>query len=629
MSAAKKGMAGLVLGAIGIVFGDIGTSPLYALQAVFGPVGQQLPISELYVHGIISIIIWAILLVVAIKYVGFVMKADNEGEGGIMALVGLIKSTTLSNRLRWFFIFFGLIGVALFYGDSAITPAISVLSAVEGLEIVEPDLSSLVVPITLVILTILFSLQRYGTKIIGRLFGPVMLIWFLTIAAGGLWQIAQHPDILAALSPLSAYYFIQAEPLIAFVALGAVVLAITGVEALYADMGHFGRPPIARAWFFLVFPALVLCYMGQGTLLLENSSASANSFFLLYPQAIQIPIIILATLATLIASQSVISGAFSLTRQAIQLNFLPRMLIKHTSDHEIGRVYLPFVNLALFVAVFLLVVYFGSSGKLANAYGIAVSGTLAIDTILFVVVMRSLWRKSLMYVVPIATVFLTVDLLFVSANLSKIEHGGWFPLLIALLIFIPLHTWIKGQRIVSAERKSQEGPLQDYIEQIRHLSPPITRIPGHAVYIGHHPNMVPLALRTTVEELHELHEKVVIVYVETTNAAHVPDEERAKFDGLVYADGISRLRLFYGFKDSINLPKTLESLRKLSPELDFDLNDASYFVSLSKVIPSERRTLLHWRKMLYSLMNRNALSPSDYYKLPVDRTVEMRTLIEL
>jgi KUP system potassium uptake protein len=339
--------------------------------------------------------------------------------------------------------------------------------------------------------------------------------------------------------------------------------------------------------------------------------------------------VILATLATLIASQSVISGAFSVTRQAVQLNFLPRMLIKHTSDREAGQIYLPFVNTALFIAVLLLVLYFGSSGKLANAYGIAVSGTLAIDTILFIVVMRSLWRKSVIYVGLAIVTFLAIDLTFVAANISKVEHGGWFPILIAALVFIVIHTWIKGQRIVSNERQAMEGPLQEYVENIRKISPPLTRVPGHAVYISHHPDLAPLALHATVEELHELHEKVVIVYVEITNASHVPEEERAKFDSLGYMDGISHLSLKYGFKDTVDIPLTLKKLRGLDPELDFDPEDVSYFVSLSKVVLSEKHNLLHWRKSLYSLMVRNALSPSDYYKLPIDRTVEMRTLIEL
>lgn len=629
MSMAKKGIAGLTLGALGVVFGDIGTSPLYALQAIFGPVGQHLPINQLNVYGIISLVIWSVIVVVSIKYIGFVMKADNKGEGGIIALVALVKSTTLGRHSKWFFIFLGLLGISLFYGDSAITPAISVLSAVEGLNIVAPGLSSYVLPITLGILTFLFGIQRYGTKLIGRMFGPVMLVWFCAIAVGGIVQIWQHPNILMALSPLSALDFFINRPGLGFIAMGAVVLAVTGAEALYADMGHFGRKPIARAWFWLVFPALTLCYMGQGALLLQDPESAKSSFLLLFPEFARIPMVILATLATLIASQSVISGAFSLTRQAIQLNFLPKMLVRHTSDREAGQIYLPFINIALFIAVVLLVVLFGSSAKLANAYGIAVSGTLAIDTILFVIVARSLWRKSFSYATLAVVVFLSLDLLFVAANLSKIKHGGWFPILIAGLIFLLIHTWIKGQKIVSKRRESMEGTLQNFVEKVHSTVPPITRVPGHAVYISHHPGLAPLALHATVEELHELHEKVVIVSVDIKNEAHVPDEERAAFDSLGYADGISHLSLSFGFSDSANIPKTLESLRHISPELDFDPNDVSYFISLSKVVPGGQHTLARWRKSLYTIMARNALSQSDYYKLPTNRTVEMRTLIEL
>ena len=629
MGMAKKGIAGLVLGAVGIVFGDIGTSPLYAIQAVFSPIGQHLEASQDNVYGIISLVIWSVIMVVSLKYIAFVMHADNKGEGGIIALVAMVKSTTLGVRSKWFFIFLGLIGIALFYGDSAITPAISVLSAVEGLKVVNPDLASFVLPLTFGILTFLFVIQRFGTKMIGRMFGPVMTVWFITIALGGLWQIMQHPNILIALSPLSAMEFFINQPGVAFIAMGAVVLSVTGAEALYADMGHFGRAPIARAWFWLVFPALALCYMGQGALLIISPDSATSSFILLFPEGVQIPVIILATLATLIASQSVISGAFSLTRQAIHLNFLPKMLVKHTSEREVGQIYLPFINGALFVAVILLVLVFGSSAKLANAYGIAVSGTLAIDTILFMVVARSLWRKSFGYVALFALAFLSLDLLFVTANLSKVLHGGLFPLIFAGLVFLVIHTWIKGQKIVSEERGKMEAPLDDFVEFIRMTKPPITRVPGYAVYISHHPGLTPLALHSTVEELHELHEKVVIVSVDITNEARVSQDERAKFDSLGYDDGISYLSLSFGFSDTPDIPKTLESLRHLSPELDFDPAHVSYFISLSKVVPTNRHNLALWRKTLYAVMARNALSQSDYYRLPTNRTVEMRTLIEV
>jgi len=627
--AAKKGIAGLAMGALGVVFGDIGTSPLYALQAIFGAGGQQIAVSSATVYGIISLIIWSVVIVVAVKYIGFVMRADNEGEGGIMALVALLKKGGLGKRAKWLFVLLGLAGVALFYGDSMITPAISVLAAVEGLRVTVPGMDMWVVPVTLAILTTLFAIQKYGTAWIGKLFGPVMLVWFVVIGVGGGWQVWLHPDALAALSPLAAVDFFATQPVVAFVAMGAVVLAVTGAEALYADMGHFGRGPIARAWFFVVFPALILCYMGQGALLLHQPGAAANVFVQLYPEALRLPVVILATCATLIASQSVISGAFSLTRQAIQLGFLPKMLVRHTSLRAPGQIYVPFVNAVLFGAVLLLVVYFGSSAQLAHAYGVAVSGTLAIDTILFGAVVYSVWRWPLRRVALVLAGFLAVDLLFVAATMPKLLSGGWFPVGVAIAMLVILTTWTRGQRIVAGERRAQEGPLQAYIEKIHTMQPHLQRVPGRAVYISHHARIAPLALHATVEELRELHEKVVVIFVRITNTAHVPEHKRAAFDNLAYNDGISYLSLTYGYHDVVNIPKTLESLRGLSPELDFDPNDASYFVSQSSIVITNRRNLARWRKQLYVAMARNATNADEYYKLPVERTMEMRSLIRL
>ena len=629
MNKTKKGMLGLTLGALGIVFGDIGTSPLYSIQAVFGGHGQGLAINQDNVYGIISVILWSVTLVVSIKFLGFIMRADNQGEGGIIALVGLISGSKLASKFKWQFIALGLLGVALFYGDSIITPAISVLAAVEGLKLVAPSLDSLVIPITLVVLAFLFGIQRFGTTWIGRFFGPVMLMWFLTIGLGGLAQILQQPDILATLSPLVAVNFFVTQPMTAFISLGAVILVITGAEALYADMGHFGRAPISRAWFLLVFPALLLCYMGQGSLLLESPSAVSSPFFLLYPEMLRIPIVILATMATLIASQAVISGAFSLTHQAVKLNFLPKMRIQHTSDHETGQVYIPFINTLLFAAVFVVVIVFGSSEKLAYAYGLAVSSTLAIDTILFIVVARTLWKKSYAYVVALIVGFLIVDLLFVSATVTKIISGGWFPLAIAAVVLLVIQTWIKGQGVITKERREKEGSLLEFIDEISSVDPPIVRVPGTAVYISHHDGFVPMALHASIEKLHELHERVVIIYVNIANTAHVPEKKRAAFDDLGRKDGISCLRLTYGYSDHINIPRTLEALRDVSSELDFDPDEASYFVSMIKVALTKRHNLAPWRKSLYSLMSSNALSTSDYYKLPTERTVEIRSLIPL
>jgi KUP system potassium uptake protein len=607
VSRSQKAKAFLILGALGVVFGDIGTSPLYALHAVFGPVGLKLAINQTNVYGIISLVVW-----------------------GIMALVSLIKSSTLAKHRKKFYILLGIIGVSLFYGDSVITPAISVLSAVEGLKVVNPSLHSYVLPITLAAIVLLFWIQKYGTTAIGRLFGPVMLVWFVVIGVGGGWQVWQHPGVLEALLPTSAIRFFVDQPLVAFGALGAVVLAITGAEALYADMGHFGRPAISKAWFAVVFPALALCYMGQGALLLANHGAANNPFMLLFPSETRFSVVILATVATLIASQAVISGAFSLTRQVVQLDFLPKMVVRHTSVRQTGQIYLPFVNTLLFIAVVLLVLLFGSSGKLANAYGIAVSWTLAIDTILFIVVMKHLWQKSKAYIIAVASLLLIVDLSFPIANLPKVLHGGWVPVSIALIIFVIIDNWMRGERIVIRKRKQQAGTLDEFIEEINNMKPPLKRVPGQAVYVGHHTGRPPLALKSTVEKLHELNEKVVLVSVKVTNEAHVPEAERAVFDGLKDSDdGISQLTLYYGFHDHPHIPKTLASLRRLSPELDFDQRDTVYFISLTNVVTSKRRNLAPWRKSLYSLMARNSLSATDYYKLPVEQTVEMRSLIEL
>jgi len=629
MNNIKKGMLVLSIGALGVVFGDIGTSPLYALSAVFGKIGYDLRINSTNVDGIISLVIWIVTLVVSIKFIGFIMRADNEGEGGVIALVTKIKDTKLKPNYKWFFILIGLAGVGLFYGDSTITPAISVLSAVQGLNVIAPNLSSYIVPLTVIILAGLFGLQRYGTGFIGRLFGPIMLLWFLAIAAGGAWQIMRHPSILIALSPYTAIHFFIVQPKLAFLAMGAVVLAITGVEALYADLGHFGRPPIARAWFYVVFPALTLCYMGEGSLLLHDHGATSNPLILMYPAVVQIPIVILATFATIIASQAVISSAFSLTRQAIQLNFLPKMLIKHTSTIKSGQIYLPFVNISLFIIVILLVIGFGSSARLANAYGIAVSGTLLTDTILYLVVVRNVWHKPLWHNILIGMAFLPIDLLFVSSNLPKIFRGGWLPILIGFLIFIMIHTWIKGQRIVDHERRQLESPLANFIEMIDNQQPPITRIPGVAVYVGHHNDLTPLALMDTFKDLHELQTKVIIVTVGVINSAHIPENKRANIQNLGRSEGICHIELTYGFHDSINIPEILKYIGKHSSELDYDYDNASYFISLNRVMITRRKNIAKWRKYIYNFMSRNALSTSDFYKLPIGRTVEMSSLIKL
>jgi KUP system potassium uptake protein len=626
MVAKKQKMFGLMAGALGIVFGDIGTSPLYALRVIFGLSHITATNESAVVYGIISLLLWTLTLIVSIKYIGYVMRADNQGEGGIIALVALINGSKV--RHKYILIALGLIGVALFYGDSVVTPAISVLSAVEGLHVAAPSLTDFVVPLTIIFLILLFGIQRYGTGTIGKLFGPIMFLWFVTIGAGGAWRTIQNPDVLQALSPFTAATFILNHPLAAFLSMGAVVLAVTGAEALYADMGHFGRKPIAHTWFAVVFPALILCYLGQGALIIKDPNALSNPFFLLFPSSLRIPIVILATVAALIASQAVISGAFSLTRQAIQLNILPRMLVKQTSATHIGQIFLPFVNSLLLALIIIIVLTFGSSERLAGAYGVAVSGTLAVDSILFIATMYYFWHSAKASIVLYASVFLSLEFVLIAANIPKIAHGGWLPLAFALVVIIVMRTWIVGQRLSSKERRRLEAPLKTFITDVQSKKK-LVRLPGQAIYIGHHIGLTPSALRIAVEELHELHERVVIVYVQTSLAAHVPIEERAAFDELGYADGISQVTITYGFHDSPNIPKALDSIRGISPELDFDPYKAVYFISLSRVIASRRRGMPTWQKHLYTTMSRNALSASDYYHLPVGDTIEMRTLIKV
>jgi KUP system potassium uptake protein len=621
----------LALGALGVVFGDIGTSPLYALSAVFAADHGAVKPTQGDVYGIISLVVWSVTLIVSIKFVTFIMRADNDGEGGIMALVALVRRAGL--RRPWVKIALvaaGLFGVALFYGDGMITPAISVLSAVEGIEVAAPGLTSFVMPFTLVVLTGLFVIQRLGTEVIGRLFGPVMVLWFGVIAAAGVGRLVHHPAILRALSPHYAIAFFADHPGIAFISLGSVVLAVTGAEALYADMGHFGSRPIRRAWFLVVFPALTLNYMGQGSLILDRPEAIANPFFLLLPEWSRIPAIVLATVATLIASQAVISGAFSVTRQAVQLGFLPRLTIRHTSEGEIGQVYVPAVNWGLFVAVFALVVGFGSSAKLATAYGIAVTGTLLIDSVLFLVVVRVLWRKPIWMVLAGIVGFVTVDLLFLSANVTKIAHGGWLPLLVGAVVFLLLTTWDRGREEVTAARVRAEGPLREFVDRMHRRGQQVKRLPGVAIYLNPSRTTTPLALRLAVDRIHAMHETIVIVTVETATTPHVPESERVVFDNLGYdEDEYSHITLRFGFQDSPDVPRALMRARSTPPGLQVDFNPyhATWFLSQITIVPDRSPGMAHWRKLVFTAMARNAASPADYFRLPTERVVTMGSQI--
>jgi KUP system potassium uptake protein len=616
----------LIVGAIGVVFGDIGTSPLYALPAVFGV--SKLDLSPSDIIGVISLIIWSVILVVTVKYVGLMMRASNNGEGGIMALSALVSRTKIDHRRKFVLTLLALVGVSLFYGDSVITPAISVLSAVEGVKLILPDMASFIIPITVFILAGLFFLQARGTGSIGRLFGPIMIVWFVVSAIGGLMHIFDYPLILTAFSPLSAISFFAAHPSQGFVAMGAVILAITGAEALYADMGHFGKSAIRKGWLLLVFPALLLNYLGQGALVIHNPQAIVSSYFLLFPDWLHLPIVLLATVATLIASQAVISGAFSLTRQAVQLGFAPRLTILHTSPDEVGQIYVPTLNWLLAMIVLWTVVLFGTSANLAGAYGVAVSGTLAIDTILLLVVMHNIWKQPIQAVILTGLIFVTIDIVFVTSSMSKLLHGAWLPVTIAIIGYIFFTTWYKGHGIISRERARAEGTLRAFVQHLRHSEVP--RIPGYAVYLGHHIGNAPLALHETVEQLHELHEKVVIVTVQTSDKPHIPERSRVVFDGLGHPDdGISHVTLQFGFTDTPNVPKALEVARSKSPEVDFDPDEAIYFTSISQPVIAHNHRMARWRKSLYLFMDRNANNPSTYFKLPLDRTVEMRTFLEL
>src|SRR4051812_25331482 len=617
----------LAAGALGVVFGDIGTSPLYALQATFT---EAVTPDRQGVYGVISLVFWAITLIVSVKYVTFIMRADNEGEGGIMALIARVQTVTLHARwAKMALIALGIFGASLFYGDGMITPAISVLSEVECLKVASPGLATYVDEITIAIICVLFAIQRFGTGAVGRAFGPVMAIWFTILAVAGAASVVHHPGILRAVSPTYGASFLVEHGGVAFAALGSVVLTVTGAEALYADMGHFGRRPIRRAWFAVVFPALILNYIGQGALILREPESVDNPFFLLFPHWARLPMVFFATLATVIASQAVISGAFSVTRQAVQLGFLPRLTILHTSRREVGQVYVPAVNWGLFVAVVALVVGFGSAEHLAAAYGIAVTGTLAIDTVLFFVVVRALWHKPLWLTILGAAAFLTVDLTFFGANLPKVLHGGWFPLLIAVIVFVVLTTWQRGREIVTRNRTEVEGPLKGFVEKVDAMDPPTPRAARTGVFLNANLETTPLALRANLDHNGAIHENVVIVSVQTLRVPHVPDGERVTLDDLGYRDdGMTHLTVRYGFQDTFDIPGALRGCAD-KIETDVDLENVSYFISRISILPTDAPGMARWRKKLFKTIARNAADPVPYFGLPDDRTVVMGSHIEL
>ncbi len=624
---AKAGGVGLMLGALGVVFGDIGTSPLYALQTVFALDGGVVHPTETDVYGVVSLVFWAITLIVSVKYVTFILRADNDGEGGIMALTALVQH--VRSRAGWL-VLLGIFGAALFYGDGVITPAISVLSAVEGVEVAAPSLNEIVVPITITVLAVLFAVQRFGTRAVGGAFGPVMVVWFVAIALAGLREVIMEPAIVKGLSPTYAIAFIAEDPFLAFIAGGAVVLAITGAEALYADMGHFGRSPIRRSWFLLVFPALTLNYLGQGALILRAPSSIDNPFFLLLPHWARIPMVLLATLATVIASQAVISGAFSVTRQAVSLGFLPRLTITHTSAREIGQVYVPVVNWSLFVAVVALVLAFRSSQSLASAYGIAVTGTFMVNTVLFLAVTLWIWKWPVWKATLFGVVFLGIEVTLFAANITKVVHGGWVTLVIALAIFTVLATWRRGRAIITERRTAVEGPLRDFVARIDAASPPVERVPGTAVFLHPTFDTTPLALRANYEHNHVLHTSVVILTVKSVNVPHVSGGERIRIDPLGDpADGITHVTARIGFQDRPAVPQALRLARAQGLECDADIAHATYFLSHITIQPVRGPGMMLWRKRIFAAFARNAASPVEYFGLPPERTVQMGSEIPL
>jgi len=620
----------LVLGALGVVFGDIGTSPLYALQTVFSIDDGVVKPTAGDVYGVISLVFWSVSLVVSLKYVLVVMRADNDGEGGVMALAALARrlmSTT--SRRTAFVLALGVLGASLFYGDSVITPAISVLSAVEGLTVSNPAMAPFVVPIAATILAALFIAQRWGTARVGALFGPVMLLWFAVLALAGLGQVVRDPEIIKGLSPTYAIGFVFSHPFVAFIALGAIVLSITGAEALYADMGHFGRSSISRAWFAIAFPSLILNYLGQGALILSTPTAISNPFFMLVPGWSRLPMVVLATAATVIASQAVISGAFSMSRQAMQLGFLPPLTVRQTSDQEAGQVYLPSVNAAMFVVVLLLMVTFGSSQRLATAYGVSVTGALLIDTLLLLSVARALFHWPTWKLVLAAVAFGGTEATFLAANLTKILHGGWLPLLIAAVMFTVMTTWQRGRQVITRNRAAVEGSLRDFVEELR--ARPVRRVPGTAVFPHPSGQTTPLALRANVEHNQVLHEHVVIVSAQAQNVPHIRQADRLRIDELGHAnDGIVYLTIRYGFADHIDIPRTLRAASTGDhPEMQVDPNTASYFLSRATLTVSRAPGMARWRKVLFIALAHNAADPSTRFGLPPDRTVVMGSRVDL
>ncbi len=635
MSVSRRATAqgALAVGALGVVFGDIGTSPLYTVQTVFNP-GDPHPVTVSHdsIFGAVSLIFWSVTIIVTVTYVLLVMRADNDGEGGIMALIALIRRRALpgGRRAKAVLAALGIFGASLFFGDSMITPAISVLSAVEGVKVAAPSVSGLVIPITVAIIVVLFLVQRLGTGAVGRMFGPVMAVWFTVLAVLGVRGIASHPVILEALSPSYALGFLFGHFGTAFFSLTAVVLAVTGAEALYADMGHFGRGPVRRAWLLVVFPACILNYLGQGALILGHPASISNPFFLLAPGWARLPMVFLATVATVIASQAVISGAFSVAHQAGRLGYLPRLRIHYTSEQMMGQIYIPWINWLLLVSVLTLVLAFRSSAALAYAYGTAVTGTITITTLLFFYYARHQWRAPIWIVLAGGGILLVIDLLFFAANLTKLTHGAWLPLLIGITAFTILTTWQRGRELVTLERVREEGPLPEFINRLHAMKPPLHRVPGTAIFLNRGKATAPLALRANVEHNEILHEEVLILSIETMPAPHIPDAERLQIDDLGYKDDrIIHVTARFGYMDQTNVPGLLPLIRDADIESALPDDKLSYFVSRIELVQGHAPGMSRWRKRLFIATSRITADAAEYFRLPRERTVIMGSRIEL
>ncbi len=607
---------GMLLAVLGVVYGDIGTSPLYAFKASMQMFGA-LPVATAEIMGILSLIFWSLVLIVTVKYVTLIMHADNRGEGGILALMALAQRVSVGTNMRTALALVGIAGACLFFGDGVITPAISVLSAVEGLEVSTPTLQEYVLPISVVVIVVLFAVQYRGTHSVGRVFGPVMALWFVVIGVLGLWQIVRHPFVLLAISPSYAVLLCMQYKGLAFVVLGAVVLCVTGAEALYADMGHFGAHPIRLTWTFFVLPCLVLNYFGQGALTISDPDAVQNPFFLMSPQWLRLPLVILATVATVIASQAVISGAYSMTRQCMQLGFLPRMTVRHTSTTEEGQIYVPQVNTFLAIGVVILVLAFKTSDNLASAYGIAVTGTFLCTCVLAMVVFRRQFHWSRLAAITVFGGFFLIDLVFFSANTLKVMEGGWVPLVLAIALTTLMTSWKRGRDLLLARWKQDSLPLAPFLARLPQSR--TVRVPGMAVFLTGNPGYVPTSLLHNLKHNKVLHERVLFVTVQNMDEPEVGPERRIEISEL--APGIHRVVLRYGFMESPNIPRELEELNALG--VVFDPMQASYFLGREVLVPAMVPKMPWWRLWLFLVMARNAVPATEFFRIPSDRVVEL------